>query len=185
MTTTPQEQKRMAEILIAAHEMAQKKFDEPAEQIFHALLHAAIAKAGEHGRGRRMVAAGIGLAPSTLDTRLCASGECLTQSNIARMLFDPAVLGAKAHAWLTEQLAFSAGRKILMPASDEPGEGVLREALDTGDAVGFLQMLSLQVTHPDSEGGTRVTESEQCKISAAAGALISEAGDLMTVGVMV
>lgn len=181
---TPQEQKRMHRILDNAHEMAQKKYDEPAMRMMHELVHAAVAIAGEHGRERSTIAAALGIGRETIDDRLCGKpGKHFHGSDIARMMFDPKVLGRDAHAWLLEQLMLRAGRKILMPL-DRGGGDVMRDSLEVGDSVGFLHSTVLQVTDIDSDGGASITPSESRKIAAAAGGVIYETGELMTVGLV-
>ena len=179
-TQTEYERKRMGELMAAAHDMAQKKHDDPAQQLMHELMHAAIAIAGDQGRERSTIARAMGIAKDTLDTRLGSKPDKPLRSlDLARLMFDPSVLGTKAHAWLVEQFALRVGRVVLMPVSVEQPGSVEREMLEVGDATGFLSAVALDVTDPMGEGGVFVTSGERRKLSAAAGGVMAECTDLI------
>lgn len=177
------EHERVTRILNNAHEMAQKKHDDPAEQTFHALIHAAVAFAGDQGRERSAVAAALGIALDTLNTRLKASDRCFTSADIARMMMDPSVLGKPAHAWLISRMAIVAGRQILMPLNDGPLDDLSSEVIDVMDAGGFLASRARTAMDDASDGGRAITDDERRGIAAAAGMVAQESLDLVREGV--
>lgn len=183
MKDIPKHTKRMNRILDDAHEMAQKKYDDPASRLMFELVHAAIALAAEDGRERSRVARALGISKDTLNDRLCGRPDrSFRFEDLARMMFDPGVLGKTAQAWTLEQLAIRAGRRFLMPLNDEPVEDLMREGHQLMDSVGFASSTILSVTDPNSEGGAAITPGEARKVMASVGGVMSEVGDMLIVG---
>ncbi len=150
-----------------------------AAQLF-AAVHAALECARRCGTPRCRVEARLGMGTGVLSDYLSAKPRYqLRLDHLARLMFDPSVLGDEAHRVLVSRVAMGMGRRLLAAVAPADADALPAECLDLFDVVGAVAEEARDAQHPDSPGGVRITRMEHESIGARAGVVMQEAAQLV------
>ena len=146
-------------------------------------VHAAVSVATRaEGVSRRVLEARLGVGRSTLDDYLSVKHMVMPLTVFSRMLLDPAVLGAEAHALLVQRLLIEMGVIPLGVHRPAPVLDFSIETLDVMDSVGMLSHEVREAQDEDSPGGRAVTPEERRRIGVTALGVCDEAMQLVPGG---
>lgn len=142
--------------------------------------YAAITVACTGAVDRRTIERRLRLGQRTLDDHLAGSKrQMLPFDAVARMIFDPRVLGREAQgvliSMLLDQLGVHTSETLVRARAAELGV----ETLDVFDTAGLLADEVRESQDPDSPGGRDITPMEHERIGARARAVSIEASQLM------
>lgn len=177
------ESKGIGRVLVDAQASGEAKYGsdiDPAAVELHACVHIALGVAAINGRTRREIERRAMLGKGTLDDYIsCKQGVIMKIDQFARLLMDPAVLGAAGHRRLIEEIAIRNSARIIDVDFRDEVDGLLEESLDVGDANGALAAAVRDAVDPDSPGGSRITKEEQIVIGGFGRVVIDEAMDMI------
>jgi hypothetical protein len=145
-----------------------------------AAIYAAIACAKRNGTPRARIEAALGMGTGVLSDYLCAKPHYqMRLDHIARLMYDPSVLGDAAHRVLVSRLIMGMSRRPLAAVDPAPADALPTECFDVFDAMGALAEEAREAQHPDSPGGISITVMEHIAIGARAEVVMIESAQLI------